>query len=103
MKRWVLCIFSTLLLNCREQPKTVWENYVHAKKEGLTPILPDFSYAGYKYREEPIPDVDYKIFNVTNFFMTEIILEYLMGHVFSFIQKKNRAINNRFIARFVIE
>lgn len=68
MKRmYIFSLFSMLFLNCQEQPKTVWEDFVHAKKTGTTPILPDFSYTGYKYSEAPIPTVNYKTFNVTEF------------------------------------
>ena len=66
-KIWILSLFSMLALNSQEQPKTVWEDFVYAKKNGTTPILPDFSYVGYKYSEVPIPDVDYKTFDVTEF------------------------------------
>ncbi|GAA4232828.1 hypothetical protein GCM10022291_08420 [Postechiella marina] len=62
-----LSFMCLVFLNCKAQTKTVWEDFVEAKKTGATPILPDFSYAGYKYSEEPIPVVGYKIFDVTNF------------------------------------
>ncbi|WP_152287927.1 DUF4955 domain-containing protein [Flavicella marina] len=49
------------------QTSETWENYVQAKKKGKEPILPDFSYAGYKYSEEQIPNVNFKIFDVTEY------------------------------------
>ncbi|TXE06293.1 DUF4955 domain-containing protein [Seonamhaeicola algicola] len=69
---YILSFFSVLLINCQEktnlkQQTTVWENFVESKKKGKTPILPDFSFAGYKYSEVPLPTVNYKTFNVTNF------------------------------------
>ncbi len=68
---WVICI-SLFILNCQEKvtkiaKKTVWEDFVDAKKTGKTPILPDFSYAGYKYSEVPLPNVKFKIFNIIEF------------------------------------
>lgn len=65
---WILSLLSFLVFNCTaQQSKTVWEDFVEAKKTGETAILPDFSYVGYKYSEEPIPHVNYKTFNVTDF------------------------------------
>lgn len=34
----------------------LWEDFIKAKKTGTTPILPDFSYAGYHFSEKAIPD-----------------------------------------------
>ena len=45
----------------------VWEDFKSAKTNGYESILPDFSYAGYKYSEAPIPTVNYKVFNITDF------------------------------------
>ena len=55
------------LTNCKAQKLTVWEDFKKAKKDNTEPILPDFSYSGYKYSEVPIPNVDFKIFDVTKF------------------------------------
>lgn len=49
------------------QTSPTWENFVTAKKNGTEAILPDFSYAGYKYSEVEIPNVTYKTFDVTDF------------------------------------
>jgi hypothetical protein len=45
----------------------VWEQYVEAKKSGAVPPLPDFSYAGYAAGEEPIPNVEGPVFDVTTY------------------------------------
>lgn len=45
----------------------VWQQFVNAKKNGLEPTLPDFSYAGYRYGEEPIPDIVGCDFDVTSY------------------------------------
>lgn len=69
---WVLGLFTFLIAGCQEKSqlkkyKTVWEDFVEAKKHGHTPILPDFSYTGYKYSEVPLPHVNYKRFNVLDY------------------------------------
>ncbi|WP_315814674.1 hypothetical protein [Paraflavitalea speifideaquila] len=46
----------------------LWNDYITAKKSGTTPVLPDYSYAGYHFSEKPIPDLrDRKQFNVKDF------------------------------------
>ena len=64
-----LLIAVLILINfsCRAQKIEVWENFVSSKKNSVEPILPDFSYAGYKYSEQAIPIVNYKVFNVQDF------------------------------------
>jgi monomeric isocitrate dehydrogenase len=58
-----ICFF-----NCKAQNSAVWENYKSAKEKGTEAILPDFSYAGYKYSEEAIPFINhYKVFDITEF------------------------------------
>jgi len=39
-----------------QQVAPLWKDFMKAKKDGVTPILPDFSYAGYHFSERPIPD-----------------------------------------------
>jgi len=38
----------------------LWQDFVAAKEKGTTPVLPDFSYAGYHFSEKIIPDVSGK-------------------------------------------
>jgi RNase P/RNase MRP subunit p29 len=46
----------------------LWTDFVTAKAQGKTPILPDFSYAGYHFSEKQIPTVSgKKVFNVLNY------------------------------------
>lgn len=46
----------------------IWKDFVEAKKSGKTPVLPDFSYAGYHFSEKEIPDVSKRMyFKVTDF------------------------------------
>jgi hypothetical protein len=35
----------------------LWTDFVSAKSTGKTPVLPDFSYAGYHFSEKRIPEV----------------------------------------------
>ena len=57
----VICFQSTA------QQSKVWDDFVKSKKEGKEAILPDFSYAGYKYSEVVIPFVGSRFFDVTLF------------------------------------
>jgi len=61
----VVLMLSTSLLYSQESE--LWKNYKSAYERGSEPKLPNFSYAGYKYGEEPIPIVKYKTFNVVDF------------------------------------
>lgn len=45
----------------------LWKNFVEAKKTGGEPVLPDFSYAGYRYSESAIPDIAGPLFRVTDY------------------------------------
>ena len=45
----------------------LWNNFVEAKRSGAEPILPDFSYAGYRRSDVPIPDVAGPLFDVTGY------------------------------------
>ena len=70
MKNKALFILLLLLLafcTVQAQESAVWEDYIKAHKKGKEAILPNFSYAGYKYSEVGIPDVDYKVFDVTKY------------------------------------
>ena len=63
-----LIILITLSLSCKAQNTSkLWEQFKEASKNNTESILPDFSYSGYKYSEEPIPFVSYKIFDVTKY------------------------------------
>ena len=44
-----------------------WEQFVSAKQAGTEPILPDYSYAGYRYFNEPVPDATHPVFDVTDY------------------------------------
>lgn len=46
----------------------LWQDFITAKAQGKTPILPDFSYAGYHFSEKEIPSLSgKKVFNVLDF------------------------------------
>lgn len=45
----------------------VWNTYSNAYASGRTSALPDYSFAGYKYGTAAIPDVTWKVFDVTDY------------------------------------
>ncbi len=63
----MVVVISCSVWSSRAQETTLWENFEQAKTANLEPILPDFSYAGYKFSEVEIPHTDYKIFDVTKY------------------------------------
>ncbi|WP_139958487.1 DUF4955 domain-containing protein [Flavicella sediminum] len=60
-------LISFLNISVNAQKSALWNEFVDAKKNGTEAVLPDFSFAGYKYSEVEIPSVNYKIFDVTKF------------------------------------
>src|SRR5262249_46891908 len=46
---------------------TLWRDFVNAAEAGREPILPDFSYAGYRYSDHAIPEVAGPVFRVTDY------------------------------------
>ena len=60
-----------LLIGCSHlfaQDTPLWTDFVQAKAKGTTPVLPDFSYAGYHFSEKEIPAVtNRKYFIVTDY------------------------------------
>lgn len=66
-------ILSGLLLGAMagvdaQKAVPLWQDFVVARRTGTTPVLPDFSYAGYHFSEKPIPDVSgQKYFRVTDY------------------------------------
>ncbi len=45
----------------------VWDRFVAAVDAGQPPEVADFSYAGYRYSEAAIPDVDYDVFDIREY------------------------------------
>jgi hypothetical protein len=63
----LLLTLTVGVLNSHAQnPSSLFSNYKTARQNGSEPFLPDFSYAGYQHGETAIPDVSYKIFDVTD-------------------------------------
>ena len=64
-----LILISSLFFNCTENTSNSWEPKIlkDFKKDKLASILPDFSYAGYKYSEVEIPTIKTKPYNIINF------------------------------------
>jgi hypothetical protein len=61
-----ICLISLTVQAQKTAP--LWEDFVKAKKSGSTPVLPDFSYAGYGFSEISIPSVSgKKVFRVDDY------------------------------------
>lgn len=70
MKKISLLLILPLTVTsiCAQKINPLWKDFVAAKKSGGTPVLPDFSYAGYHFSEKSIPDLAKKRhFNVIDF------------------------------------
>lgn len=70
MKRIALFFFLNTGFCCLYAQTTLplWDDFVYSQKTGKTPVLPDFSYAGYHFSEKEIPSVaGKKHFNVQDF------------------------------------
>lgn len=71
-KKWkLLTLAFVLMASCAtetfSQTAKIWEDYLLAKKNGTEAILPDFSYAGYKFSELAIPKAKGRKFKVTDY------------------------------------
>ncbi|MEO0793605.1 MAG: DUF4955 domain-containing protein [Verrucomicrobiota bacterium] len=67
MKQPIYFLFLALVTSAFANTPDVWKQYVNDYKAGQPSTLPDYSWAGYKYGTEAIPDVDWKEFNVVDF------------------------------------
>lgn len=61
------CFLISVFWGCKSQQSAVWSQFLEARKTNEEPILPDFSYVGYKYSAVSLPDVNHKIFDVATF------------------------------------
>src|SRR5688500_12233174 len=70
MKSYILLI-TLVITSAVIHAQTVapaWKDFLQARESGTTPLLPDFSYAGYQFSAAPLPDVSgRKYSNVTEF------------------------------------
>ncbi len=61
-------VLAIAILGHAQTVAPLWNDYITAKKSGATPVLPDYSYAGYHFSEKPIPDMaGRKQFNVKDY------------------------------------
>jgi len=72
MKILIQTLLFSILITLAQRPVSaqispLWDNFVEAKEKGETPTLPDFSYAGYAFMQEPIPDVEGPVFDITDY------------------------------------
>ncbi|GGZ81764.1 hypothetical protein GCM10007028_19230 [Algibacter mikhailovii] len=66
-KNLLLAIVCLYYIPIVSQEKSVWEDFKTAKETGIEAILPDFSYAGYKYSETALPTKGHEVFNVLDY------------------------------------
>lgn len=62
-----ILIFLSLASLSAGQTSSIWKKYQQAKKTDKEAPLPDYSYAGYGFGEKAIPDVEARVFDVTDF------------------------------------
>jgi len=63
---YVALLVAGYSLNAQVAP--AWTNFVESKANGKQPILSDYSYSGYEFSEQPIPDISaYTYFNVQDY------------------------------------
>ncbi|MGY6647470.1 DUF4955 domain-containing protein [Wenyingzhuangia sp. IMCC45574] len=60
-------LFVSFIANAQKGESKLWKAYVKAHKTNTQTVLPNFSFAGYKYSEEAIPVATHKTFNVLDF------------------------------------
>lgn len=68
MNRYLFLVFSLCITGAYSQEVKQSQLFANFKKDKSTALLPDFSYAGYRSGEKPLPaNRQHKIFNVTDF------------------------------------
>src|SRR5687768_501738 len=71
MMKNVLAISFLLIISAfvkAQKTAPLWEEFIQAKASGRTPVLPDFSYAGYHFSEKELPSLSKKKqVNVTDY------------------------------------
>ena len=65
MRYKLLIIAALVSVNLMAQDLKIWNDFT--SKNRVQAILPDFSYAGVFYSEKALPEVDYKVYNITDF------------------------------------
>jgi hypothetical protein len=64
----ISCLCLLIFQNAEAQIPPSWQNYLDAQTTGAQPILPNFSFSGYRFSEESLPDVSpWTVFDVTNY------------------------------------
>lgn len=67
MKRWMFGLMLLVALKGHSEVSDVWKTFSQDCKNGKTSVIPDYSWAGYKYGACAIPDVSSTIFDVTDY------------------------------------
>jgi hypothetical protein len=65
---FISCLCLLVYQNTEAQIPPSWQNYLDAQTTGAQPILPNFSFSGYRFSEESLPDTSsWAVFDVTNY------------------------------------
>jgi hypothetical protein len=65
---FISCLCLLVYQNTEAQIPPSWQNYLDAQTTGAQPILPNFSFSGYRFSEESLPDISsWAVFDVTNY------------------------------------
>jgi hypothetical protein len=65
---FISCLYLLIFQNTEAQIPPSWQNYLDAQTTGALPILPNFSFSGYRFSEESLPDTSsWTVFDVTNY------------------------------------
>lgn len=67
MKHWIIGLSGLAAVVAGAEVSGVWNTFSNDWKNGKASVIPDYSWAGYKYGAEAIPDVSWKTFNVTDY------------------------------------
>ncbi len=67
MKMRILMTVAAITTATSAETSKVWKQFSKDWKAGKASVIPDYSWAGYKYGAEGIPDVTWKVFDVTKY------------------------------------
>lgn len=66
--KWLsLLLLALCPIVAQGQQAETWKQYSAARISGEESVLPDFSFAGYRFSELPIPDARHKVFDVRDY------------------------------------
>lgn len=60
-------LFLPLVVQVHSADSALWKDYLDSKAGKSTPVLPDFSYAGYAHGDKPLPKIAGPVFRVEDY------------------------------------